>query len=210
MLIDKSLVEIIKKNYHARAHNNNYSNCNLGFGLIHYSLIRNIKPKNILVIGSQKGFIPAICGIACLDEGLGSVDFVDAGYSTEEPNAWGGLGIWKTATKEYWKPINCENIITIHNKKFEDFNVDKKYQYIYIDGDHSYEGVKRDFIKCLNLIESESYITLHDITVDKETTYGKCGVKQFWNDIKNNSEYSSKFDFVSFPFEAGLGLCRRL
>ena len=49
-----------------------------GFGLIHYSLVTNIKPKRILCIGSKKGFIPAVCALACRDNRFGTVDFVVA------------------------------------------------------------------------------------------------------------------------------------
>ncbi len=209
MLIDSNLVKLIRENYHARAHNNDYKNNNLGFGLLHYAFIRNIRPHNVLVIGSQRGYAPAICGIACKDEEFGHVDFVDAGYSTEEPHAWGGLGIWKTADKTYWKSIGCENIIKIHNMRLENFTSDKKYQYIYIDGDHSYEGVKKDFYFCIDLLDSNGYMTFHDITVDKDTQYGKCGVKDFWEEIKQDSNMNEQFEFLSFPFSAGLGFVRK-
>lgn len=209
MLINTEIVKIIREKFHARAHNNDYKTNNLGFGLLHYAFIRNIKPQNVLVVGSQRGYAPAICGLACKDEGIGTVDFVDAGYETSEPHAWGGLGIWKTATKDYWKPIGCENIIKLHNMRLENFSTDKKYQYIYVDGDHSYEGVKRDFYFCVDLLDNQGYMTFHDVSVDKDTDYGKCGVKDFWHDISRDASMNDKFEFLTFPYSAGLGFVRK-
>ena len=48
----------------------------IGLGLLHYSLIRIIKPKRILCIGSLRGFIPVLCALACQDNEKGFVDFV--------------------------------------------------------------------------------------------------------------------------------------
>lgn len=200
-MIEPQVVKIIKDHYHARAQNGDYSNNNLGFGLVHYSIIRNLRPERVLVVGSQKGYVPAICALACKDERKGHVDFVDAGYQGLETKAWGGLGIWKTATSDYWKPLGVEKYITIHNVETKDFKP-QKYDYIYIDGDHSYEGVKTDyelFWKCLN---PNGMMSFHDILVDKDTTeYGPCGVKKFWNEIVQKHK-----QYIEYNFEVGLGI----
>ena len=62
-------------------HNAHAPTMSLGFGLLHYALVRNLRCRRVLVVGSQRGFVPAVCGVACRDQGFGSVDFVDAGYS---------------------------------------------------------------------------------------------------------------------------------
>ena len=204
-----NIAKTIRDRYHDRNHNNDYAKNNLGFGLFHYAFIRNIRPANVLVVGSQRGYVPSICGVACRDEGAGTVDFVDAGYSIDETNAWGGVGIWKTANKDYWEPVGCQNIIRIHNMRLENFSSPAKYQYIYIDGDHSYEGVKHDFHFSEKLLAHDGYMALHDITVEKETKYGKCGVKRFWEEITADHEARKSFEFLSIPFAAGLGFARR-
>jgi len=68
---------------------------NLGYGFIHYALIRNLKPERVLCIGSGRGFIPAVCALACKENRRGVVDFVDAGYGKGHPKSWGGDGFWK-------------------------------------------------------------------------------------------------------------------
>ena len=72
---------------------------------------------------------------------------------------------------------------------------------ILIDGDHSYEGVKKDFEVCLNY--NPKYVVFHDI---KSSVCP--GVVKFWNEIKNNyknHEYIEQYDSVNGEF-LGIGL----
>ena len=58
-----------------------------------------------------------------------------------------------------------------------------KYDVIFIDGDHGYEGVKSDYLNCLPLINKGGIMIFHDIV-----SVGAPGVVEFWNEFKNNHE----------------------
>jgi len=83
-------------------HQCNIESADLGYGWIHYGLIRQQKPKRILCVGSRHGFIPAILAQACKDNNYGKVDFVDAGFDSDEKGGWTGVGYWKT---EKWEEL---------------------------------------------------------------------------------------------------------
>lgn len=204
MISDKD-ISAIRENYHARDHNNDYNEKNLGFGLIHYAFIRNIKPDKVLAVGSQRGYIPAILALACKHNGKGMVHFVDKGCELEDENAWGGIGVWKTATKEYWKPLGVEEFIKLHNESTEEYEaklaVKDRFNYIYIDGDHSYEGVKRDKDLFWEHLVKEGLMVFHDVNTDKMTDYGKCGVKKFWKELEGEK--------ITFSQSAGLGIIQK-
>ena len=72
---------------------------NYGYGLFHYAMVRNQKPKKILCVGSMYGYIPYMLAKACEDNGFGKVDFVDAGYNlkekVDESVHYFGQGFWK-------------------------------------------------------------------------------------------------------------------
>lgn len=72
---------------------------------------------------------------------------------------------------------------------------------ILIDGDHSYEGVKKDFEVALQF--NPKYVVFHDITSSV------CpGVVRFWNEIKINYphfEFTEQYDSVNGDF-LGLGV----
>lgn len=204
-MIKEDIVRTIRKHYHARDHNGNYDKNNLGFGFIHYSLIRNIRPKRVLVVGSQRGYVPAICALACKDEGEGHVDFVDAGYKLSDKNGWGGIGVWKDIKDDYWKSLEIERFITMHNERTQDFIPwSGGYEYIYIDGDHSYKGVVDDYEWFWESLNEGGYMVFHDVSVDKDTDWGKCGVKRFWDELVKH-----KREYLTLPFEAGLGILRK-
>lgn len=214
-MINKQTVKTIRGSYHARGHNEGFRTYNLGFGFIHYSLIRNIRPEKVLCIGSDKGYIPSICALACKNEEKGKVDFVDAGYAwnipSEQKYAWGGEGIWKNLPKDYWSPLEIEDYIKLYvttTEKFITKNKDNFYGYITIDGDHSYEGVKKDFELLWPRLLPGGFICLHSTLREDKwggtmAACGKCGVKKFWNEIKDNYKH------FEIKFTAGLGVIQK-
>jgi spermidine synthase len=69
-----------------------------------------------------------------------------------------------------------------------------QYDLIFIDGDHSYEGVRRDFELYQELLSPRGYIVFHDIDPDHVFRDGAGGeVYQFWKDIP----YGSKTNIVT-------------
>lgn len=86
---------------------------------------------------------------------------------------------------------------------------DKKLDLLFIDGDHSYEGVKQDFLKYRHLVRDGGIIVFHDIVPDYLTRYGtQTGrwvgdVPRFWNKIKCLYPH---YEFVEDPEQDGLGI----
>ena len=80
---------------------------------------------------------------------------------------------------------------------------------MFIDGDHSYGGVKKDFELYSPLVNKSGMIAFHDIIPDFQTRYGKRtgnyagDVPIFWNEIKKFYRYEEIF--IS-PKQDGLGI----
>jgi len=69
-----------------------------------------------------------------------------------------------------------------------------KYDLIFIDGDHSYDGVRRDFELYQDLLSPRGYIVFHDIDPEHVFRDGAGGqVYKFWQDIP----YGSKTNIVT-------------
>ena len=68
----------------------------------------------------------------------------------------------------------------------------KQIDLLFVDGDHSYKGVKSDFEKFLPLVTENGIIAFHDICADHNSRFGKNtsnfsgGVPQFWKEIKDH------------------------
>jgi predicted O-methyltransferase YrrM len=87
-----------------------------------------------------------------------------------------------------------------------------KLDFFFIDGDHTYEGVKADFEMYSPLVRSGGLIAFHDINVLNGVGAGgsipesPLGVNRFWNEIKIQFEH---FEFVENPRSFGIGVLRK-
>ena len=184
----------------------------LGFGLIHYALVRNLRPKRILCIGSCKGFIPAILALACKDNAYGQVDFVDAAYDQYDPadseRHWRGIGFWRDVdAKQHFQQLAAEKYIQTHVMTSQDYAkkfTKRHYQYIYIDGDHSYAGVKQDYQLFWPKLEKNGIMLFHDVMAHGQLDQGEFGVWQLWQELKNRHQI-----ILPFPKESGLGIIQK-
>lgn len=80
---------------------------------------------------------------------------------------------------------------------------------LFIDGDHSYKGVKGDFLIYRHFVREGGWILFHDIVPDDQARYGKPttswagGVPLLWHSLKKLYEYR---EFVEDPNQDGLGI----
>ncbi|MDR3548752.1 MAG: class I SAM-dependent methyltransferase [Candidatus Pacebacteria bacterium] len=73
--------------------------------------------------------------------------------------------------------------------------------FLFIDGDHSYEGVKRDFEMYGQLVRPGGVIAFHDIVDGNEEFVG--GVPRFWKEIRDKYPHD---EFVEDWKQGGLGI----
>jgi len=64
---------------------------------------------------------------------------------------------------------------------------DEKVDFLFIDGDHTYEGVKKDFEMYSPLVRERGIVAFHDIVPGSPENVG--GVPKFWDEIKMRYEY---------------------
>jgi hypothetical protein len=212
-LLSHRVVRKLIKRYDGNSgHNLAEDKVELGYGLIHYSLIVNLKPKRVLCIGSSKGFIPAICALACKENKKGHVDFVDAGYDKDNPNHWGGTGFWKKVnTKKHFSYPALSSWITTHimtSKQFSMLGTKKTWQYIYIDADHSYKGVKSDYKLFWPRLTRGGYMVFHDILLKSHPVHKNFGVWKFWEEIKDKNKITIPYTY-SKRLPSGLGILQK-
>ena len=86
------------------------------------------------------------------------------------------------------------NNIEFHQMFFKDFahKCDEKFDFIYIDGMHDYNGVKQDIILSLNLIKEDGILSGHDF--NSENPGVSKAVYEFFD--KNDIEVFSDSSWV--------------
>jgi len=90
-------------------------------------------------------------------------------------------------------------------QQLEKFLNGKEIDFLFIDGDHTYQGVKMDFEMYSPLVRKGGIIAFHDI-IHNTTTHEDAEtieVPIFWNEIKR--EYKFK-EFIESPQQGNMGI----
>ena len=79
-----------------------------------------------------------------------------------------------------------------------------KIDFLFIDGDHGYEGVKYDFMTYGPMVKTGGVIALHDIATFRED----CQVHALWDEIKQAGYLTRELRVAAHiqPYGAGIGI----
>jgi len=184
----------------------------LGDGLIVYSLVQHMRAKTCVCIGSGGGFIPRLITQA-------RKDLYDQQIFSGDPDFnWGDIGVTYLvdACNGIGGPNDLERENSFFNTTFyprliKETSENAYYNYftlqdikidlLFIDGDHSYEGVKLDFELYSKLLAPKGVIILHDsdenysnsfiVSEDaKKDHYPFDGPAKFVKELQENPEWN--------------------
>lgn len=135
----------------------------LGLGFIYYSLSRILRPSNIIVIGSYRGFSVICFALGLAHNGGGQVHFID---SSQVDDFW----THRRRVDKHFAKFGVTKYIHLYNesssesfRKFAAANGAKPFiDILFIDGDHSFKGVSFDYSKFRTLVRNGGFILLHD------------------------------------------------
>lgn len=166
--------------------------------------IKSIKPRFICEIGSSRGgTLFLFCQISQPNSHIYSIDII---YPIERRL------IYRRFQKKNQK-ISCiqadsqkEKTVSILKKMLGDSSID----ILFIDGDHSFDGVMSDFKMYSPLVRKGGIIAFHDIVPDYKMRYGitsnsKVGdVPLFWSQLKQ--QHLNYVEFIEDPTQDGMGI----
>ena len=167
-------------------------------------ILKDLTPKIILEIGTAGGgTLYLFTRIIDPEATIISIDLPGGSFG-------GGYSEWKiplyqsfTKNQQKIKLLRADS----HNPKtfklVKSVLADKKVDFLFIDGDHTYEGVKRDFNMYSGLVKEGGIIAFHDIV--EHDPRSSCKVNNFWNEIKNDYEYLEIIEDIKQKW-AGIGV----
>jgi predicted O-methyltransferase YrrM len=175
---------IVKKDDYVKLNSNkiwNYSNNNFFIQQKEYEwtnfleyIYSNLKLDNVLEIGSHS--LGATSSLVKIFKNVISIDI------TKRDN-WDSF----KSCHDNWKYFVGDSHTDSMYNNIKNLNM--KFDLIFIDGDHTYLGVKNDFIKYKEFLNNDGIIAFHDILDTQFHRDSNCYVHDFWKDIKNDYEY---------------------
>ncbi len=155
--------------------------------------VKSLDPKTIIEIGTfNGGTLFLFSRVANKNAEIISLDLPYGQFG-------GGYPKWKIPL--YQKFSRPGQILTFFRENSHDEKVfqqiknhlnGKCVDFLFIDGDHTYEGVKRDFNMYSKLVRPGGIIALHDIAV--HPVESGCTVNLFWDELKHNKKYEELID----------------
>ena len=153
------------------------------------SFLAKHKPKFILEIGTARG------GTLFLFASVSSPDAVIISIDLPGGRFGGGYPEWRKTLYESFA-IHKQKIHLVHEDSHAPatLNVIKKIlegrrlDFLFIDGDHTYNGVKTDFEMYGKLVRKGGIIVFHGICPHPPQT--GCEVNKFWCEIKDEYEHT--------------------
>ena len=160
------------------------------------------KPRYILEIGTARGgTLFLFARIASSDALIMSIDLPGGKFG-------GGYPDWRVQLYKSFAIQNQKlNLIRENSHAYSTFKVvekmleGNKLDFLFIDGDHSYDGVKADFEMYSKLVNKDGIIAFHDIFPGVLESVG--GVPRFWNEIRSNFRH---LELIKNREQAGCGI----
>jgi len=152
-------------------------------------IIQRKKPKVIVEIGTARGgMLYCFCQLATPDALLVSIDLPGApncgGQTDDERKFYSSFA----GQRQELKFIPADSHLSSTKEKLKEILNGKKIDVLFIDGDHSCEGVKQDYKMYKEFVADDGLITFHDIKLYPDD-WGKGNeVGVFWDEF--SSEHS--------------------
>jgi predicted O-methyltransferase YrrM len=169
-----------------------------------YNFLKTRTLNTIVEIGTDKGGTLFIWASLIARAGLlVSMDLNSRrNYSTERRKFYNLFGLLNLCNINF--VVGDSHLIDTKDK-LEELLSGKKIDFLFIDGDHTYDGVKKDFYLYSDLVSDGGVIAFHDIRTKRKD----CGVPQFWDEIKftyGNEAYKEFCENNFSPLGGGIGL----
>jgi predicted O-methyltransferase YrrM len=169
-------------------------------------LVKKHQPRIVVEIGTANGGTLFLwCQLAHPEAMVVSIDLPIGGLLGGGSPRWKTFLFRKFARKGQRVCLiraNSQSPATV--QQLQSLLGGRKIDYLFIDGDHTYEGVKADFQIYRPLVAPNGIIAFHDICHHSSVVLN-CKVDAFWQEIRNQHRHA---EFIENPGQgwAGIGV----
>ncbi|VAW52054.1 hypothetical protein MNBD_GAMMA05-602 [hydrothermal vent metagenome] len=147
-------------------------------------LVQKQRPKVIVEIGTARGgMLYCFCQLAAPDALIISIDLPGApncgGQTESERQFYSSF----TSSGQRLEFIPADSHLSDTKELLKNILQDKKVDVLFIDGDHSYEGVKKDYQMYKEFAAEDCLITFHDIKMYPKNWGAGNEVGLYWDEI---------------------------
>ena len=166
-------------------------------------VFKRIDPSYVLEIGSQEG--GTLFQWMKHIRKYGKVVNIDI-YQNQPP----GHGL-----EERWKSWQRENteFVSIIGRSQEGWvqemvkkELPNEIDFLFIDGDHTYEGARTDFLRYGSMVRKGGAIAFHDLMAPKNGNQNHIQVSRLWDEIQHCGYMTQEFWCGADPDWGGIGV----
>jgi len=165
-------------------------------------IVATLRPEKVMEIGTFKGgTLCVLCRLSSPTAKIISVDLpggrFGGGYSAMRSFLYRSVCKYSQDLHLIRGDSQSNEILTSVT------SITQSLDLLFIDGDHTYEGVKRDFLAYSPLVRAGGVVAFHDIVEHPKGS--DCEVGRFWNEIKQQYRYE---EIIENPQQgwAGIGV----
>lgn len=152
------------------------------------SLVRSLQPRVVVEIGTATGGTLFLwCANAAPDATVISIDLPNGihggGYPYWKTFLYRGFANKKQAVRLFRGDSHSLEMLTQLKAALAGRHID----FLFIDGDHTYNGVRKDFENYSPLVKPGGVVALHDVA--RHPAHFRCEVDAFWKELKTKYDY---------------------
>lgn len=169
--------------------------------------VQKLKPKVVVEIGTANGgTLLSLIKTSPSDTQFISIDLPGGAFGGGY--AWYKIPLFKAfvSKKQTLELLREDSHQAETLEKLKTILNGKKIDFLLIDGDHTYQGVKQDFEMYSPLVRKNGAIAFHDIVIHKKIF--NCGVSTLWKSLKKKFKHEEFVENWKQGF-CGIGVIRK-
>jgi len=165
-------------------------------------IVERMRPRNVLEIGTARGgTLFLLTRVASEDAVLTSLDLPGGPFGGGYPERMVPLLESFAVERQRIHLMKADSHSEHTRRMVEEVMGGQKLDLLFIDGDHTYDGVRRDFEMYSPLVRKGGIIAFHDICPGPEDKVG--GVPRFWAEVSVGRDSKS---VIRDPKQGGFGI----